>query len=120
MSLDVATHPITEIYDPLSYDPVDPFQDAVLPRVRREAPVFFDGRYDMYFTTAYAETRDVLGDWRRFSSKAFINFPPVFRELSDALPEGYPQAYENAEGGGGNIATLDPPEHTRIRRVAQH
>jgi cytochrome P450 len=112
-TVDVANPSITD-YDPLSYDEDDPYQEDRFPGVLARSPVYFDPRYELYFALSYETVKQVLGDWKRFSSEGFIRYPEVPEPIAEQLPDGYPQV----SAGNGNLAGLDPPVHAKLRKPA--
>lgn len=103
-------------YDPFNpANTVDPY--PVYKRMREEAPVWRGGLYDEVFLSRHADIVAVLRDADRFSSDSNAN----------AAPELRAQAMEATGGGdmvgflGGKIMLFsDPPDHTRLRRLASH
>lgn len=97
------------------FDPLDPAQVAdpypVLSKARREVPVFFVPDYDMWCVTRYEDIETVLRDTETYTSADFVGMPEFPPEIAEQLPEGHPLE--------GTLAAVDPPEHTRIRRIAQ-
>jgi len=78
---------------------------------RAEAPVFYSPEQDVWFVTRYADVLEVLRQPQVFSNAAanrFIELPPLVRE---AYPDGHP--------GRHSMLKKDPPEHTRVRKLAQ-
>ncbi|MBO0802392.1 MAG: cytochrome P450 [Nocardiopsaceae bacterium] len=93
-------------------DPYGP--GAELRRVQKAGPV---SRVDLgkaatwksvWLVTGYAEAREVLGDFRRFSTQAASN---------RSEPGGASTVAEAGDLAVGNLLTLDPPEHTRMRKL---
>jgi cytochrome P450 len=91
--------------------PLDP--DPELGRLRSECPVqrlsYPDGEVG-WLTTSYAAGRAVLTD-QRFSIRP-ARVPVDLGGIVEALLAG-PES-------GGNLLLLDPPEHTRLRRLLTH
>ncbi|MFC5825120.1 cytochrome P450 [Nonomuraea insulae] len=75
-------------------------------RVKRITTVFGD---DAWLVTQYADVREVLGDAERFK---------VAQHLNARLP-GAPAMTEEqiAKVRAGNLLGMDPPDHTRLRRM---
>jgi cytochrome P450 len=77
-------------------------------RLRNEQPVFFDKELNMWIVTRYNEIQAVFKDSKTFSSS--LNVSPIFSlcphagQVLSRLP-------------GGNIVSLDPPNHTRVRKA---
>jgi cytochrome P450 len=89
---------------------VDPFTPEVLAdpysahQVLREAgPLVWLGRYEVGAVARYAEVRDVLLDWERFSSARGVGMEDFVRHGRFRLPS--------------LILEADPPLHTRARAV---
>lgn len=85
----------------------DPYPRYAL--ARAEEPVFFCDDLGMWVVTRHADVVAVLRDTERFSSRVTttnIKEPPP--EVMAALRKGFPRT--------GSIVTLDPPEHTAVRR----
>lgn len=68
-------------------------------------------KYGAWCITRYEDVRSVLRDPKIFSSEITAGVPPVPAEFAEELPNGYPQEVV--------ITSYDPPEHTRLRKVAQ-
>ena len=92
---------------PLSHEhlinPYDNFKQA-----RSEAPVFFHNELNMWVVTRYHEVEKVLKDPKTFSNSLTVT--PMF----DICPHA---AQVLSKYPGGNIVSLDPPNHTRIRKA---
>ena len=96
--------------DPVIRNNPFPFYRAL----REKAPVYYDPGLDLYLVTRYADAVRVLGDDETFS-----------------LEHGYQDRYGNGfieefaaimeRDGGGFIRDLaiDPPAHTRLRRLTE-
>lgn len=81
--------------------------------LRREEPVMFDERIGYWVATRYDDIKAVFEDWETFSSE---NAQAPVRERG-------PQAKKIMEEGGftaySGLSARIPPEHTRIRAIAQ-
>ena len=80
-------------------------------RARASEPVFFSPRFQMWFVTRYDDVRAALSDPGTFSSRGAI---PDYSELGpevQAALEGYRQPR--------SMINMDPPDHTRLRRLAR-
>jgi cytochrome P450 len=54
-------------YDPYDYEiDADPY--PIWKRMRDEAPLYYNQKYDFYAVTRYADVRDVSVDWHTYSS----------------------------------------------------
>lgn len=78
---------------------------------QRNMPVFYVKQTGFWAVTGHKEIEQVAKDTETFTSRYALNFPPVPDNLKDRLPWGYPQDYPS-------LINTDPPEHTRIRRLA--
>jgi cytochrome P450 len=89
----------------------DPF--PAYAELRREQPVMFDERVGYYVVTRYDDVKAVFEDWETFSSE---NAQAPVRQRG-------PQAKKIMEEGGftaySGLSARRPPEHTRIRAIAQ-
>ena len=70
----------------------------------RELQTDFGAR--VYLVARYADVREVLGDARRFSNDS------AFRPAEDTRTDA-----ERERDRAGNLLALDPPDHTRLRRM---
>lgn len=77
-------------------------------QLRRGQPIFFDEELKMWIVTRYDEVEEILTDSKTFSNQLTVS--PIFSlcphaaEIMSRLP-------------GGNIVSLDPPDHTRVRKA---
>lgn len=102
---------------PVAHHGYQPFeQDNPFPAyhaLRAEEPVMYDERIDCWVVTRYEDVKAVFGDWETFSSE---NAQAPVRERG-------PQAKQIMADGGftaySGLSARVPPEHTRIRSVAQ-
>ncbi|HXF01553.1 MAG TPA: cytochrome P450 [Arthrobacter sp.] len=89
----------------------DPF--PAYAELRNEQPVMFDERVGYYVVSRYDDIKAVFDDWETFSSE---NAQAPVRKRG-------PQATKIMEEGGftaySGLSARRPPEHTRIRAVAQ-
>lgn len=96
-------------YEP--FDQKDPF--PAYAQLREEAPVAYDERIDYWIVTRYDDIKSVFDQWETFSSE---NAQASVRKRSDA-------AQKVMDDGGfttySGLSARVPPEHTRIRKVAQ-
>lgn len=96
-------------YEPFNQD--DPF--PAYSKLRHEQPVMFDDRTNLYVVSAYDDVKAVFEDWETFSSE---------NAQAPVRPRG-PQATQIMNDGGftvySGLSARRPPEHTRIRAVAQ-
>jgi len=95
-------------FDPQVIDQVlDPH--PWLSAARRDAPVFYMPQYDQWCVTRHEDVLHVLRDPQTFSNRRVIE-PQQLPGL-ERLPYGHPMA--------AVLGNLDPPEHTRLRKLAQ-
>lgn len=81
-------------------------------RARDNAPVFFVPEVGWWVATRYHDIEEVVRDWETYSSE--MSGRPeaqVPEQFKNDLPDGWP-VYPN-------IAMMDPPQHTRVRKLAQ-
>lgn len=101
---------LADEFSPLAGEQVeDPY--AFYARARAEEPVFFSPQFQMWFVTRYDDIDAILADPTTFSSTGTIPPYPEFGPEVRAALDGYrmPQ----------NVINMDPPEHTRLRRLVQ-
>ena len=99
----------------LELNEVDPFAPEhradpypLYERLRAEAPIWYHPRYDEFVLTRHADCEAVLRDPRWSSDPE--NIDPSRRDADDMrLALGDLKA--------GNLLFLDPPDHTRLRRL---
>lgn len=71
---------------------------------RAEQPVAFDEQQGVWNVFGFAETVQVLSDWRTFSS-----------DVDRVFPSGQPEWIKE-----GDLTQIDPPEHRKLRNLAGH
>ncbi len=101
--------PVHHGFEP--FNQKDPF--PAYAELRREEPVMFDERIGYWVVTRYDEVKAVFEDWQTFSSENAQ--APVRERGAEAkriMEEGGFTAYSG-------LSARTPPEHTRIRKVAQ-
>src|SRR5262249_53242671 len=105
-------------YDPLSPEVAgDPF--ALLAGARRDEPVFYLEKYDMWCVTRYEDAAVILRDWERFSSSPYGEAPAE-------LPAEVAAAVGRGRDPGTRVLTPEvlrpptPPRHRRMRRASQY
>lgn len=90
----------------------DPY--AFWQRARHEQPVFYNPENDVWIVTRHEDLVAVLKDYSRFSSHdAFTPMVPLPPEVKAVLDEDW----SRTDLMRRNFVNLDPPAHTRIRRV---
>jgi cytochrome P450 len=96
-------------FDPLEPEQVaDPFPWLAV--AQAETPIFYMDKYDLWCVSRYEDVLTVLKDTATFSSASVIRVL-LEPEVARAHPEGHP--LDNA------LVNMDPPTHTRLRRLAQ-
>jgi cytochrome P450 len=91
-------------YDPYDYT-IDRDPHPYWKRLRDEAPVYYNEKYDFYALSRYDDVRAGLNDWRSYSSAS-----GTILEMIDAGPEAV------AEFGLGMLFE-DPPLHDQHRSI---
>jgi cytochrome P450 len=107
-TVDTAAHPEND-FDPLVPDHVQQPWPA-LARARRDRPIFYMPKLDLWCVTRYDHIREMLKDtatFRNSGSETPVNLLP--REITD------PPSYLHPELIG--MAVVDPPYHTRLRKL---
>lgn len=106
----LAQCPVHQDYNPLSPAYLaNPFPMAA--ELRREGPVVYVPRFDMYVVSRYADAVRVLEDRDTFASaNASSPFQPVCAEAQAILSGGFPRKPTFSNG--------DPPRHPRMRNAA--
>jgi cytochrome P450 len=104
--------PVHSEFDPLSPDHLqDPF--AVMRDLpAREAPVFYAPAIDYYVVTRYEDIEAIFLDHETFSAAAAQLPLAALSEEAGALLLG------GGHRPAPSMVSLDPPEHTRVRRHA--
>ena len=91
------------VFDPFSDDYFDaPFE--TYRRMRDEAPVYYNDKYDFWALTRYDDVAAAIRDHETFSSAKGVTLEQVKAKESQ-LPEAK------------IIISLDPPEHERLRKL---
>lgn len=88
-------------YDPYSFD-IDEDPYPYFKRLRDEAPVYYNERYDFYALSRYRDVDEASKDWKTFSSAR-----GTVLELLDIPAEHLPKM----------IIFMDPPQHDRLRKL---
>ena len=105
------------VFDPYS----DQFQEDPYPtyvRMRAESPVFYDGDWELTFFTRHSDVAGILKD-RRFGRQVTSAVPAeeIDRDLFDRTHPPHLQNWTRLIRG--SFIDLEPPQHTRIRRLVQ-
>jgi cytochrome P450 len=100
-----------ELIDPLSDTQLeDPY--PLYRRIRREEPVVYNAKHDVWFVTRHADCLKALRDHDSFSTKTvFFPSTPWPPEVQAELDKGYSWYYL--------LSNNDPPDHTPLRRAVQ-
>src|SRR5690349_9173726 len=97
-----------EAFDPsLPSQAGDPY--PWLRQAQREQPVFYLDLYGMWVVTRHADALEVIRDTEAYSSRKVLDFSAVSEDFYEAFPERPDRV----------LVTIDPPEHTPLRKVAQ-
>jgi cytochrome P450 len=110
----VVEQPLCPFVEGRPFDPLEPDQVANpfpwLALARREAPVFYMPKYEMWCVTRHEDVVQVVRDVESFSSaNAFGGEILIHPDVADELPDGHPEQR--------GLVAIDPPEHTRLRRL---
>jgi cytochrome P450 len=100
-------------YDPAQFDPIEqPTPHVFLARVRQsDQSAFFVPRLGAWCVTRYDDVVRALSDYDIFSSSKMVRVWAPPPETAADLPDGHPLE--------GAPVTIDPPRHTRIRKLEQ-
>ena len=104
--------PVAPYFSPLDPDATDDHLIGGWARARREAPVFYVPEAGWWCVCTVERIEEVLRRPEDFSSA--ISGAPTFEvpeDLAHLLPDGWPNY--------PNLASTDPPDHTRIRGLVQ-
>lgn len=98
-------------------DDFDPFDlnkpHAKWEQFRKEQPIFFHEPSGYWVVSRYEDMKEIFNDWKTFSSEnAQKPMRPMSEEGKKILQEGGFTAYSG-------LTARVPPEHTRIRKIAQ-
>src|SRR5438132_570508 len=105
------------------YDPFNPANREnpypIYKAMRENAPVLLDEDWGEIFVSRHADILPILRDAERFSSDATNTAPELITARSgEQTPSN--QADLGPFLGGKVMLFSDPPDHTRLRRLAQH
>jgi cytochrome P450 len=103
--------PVLPGFNPLDPNASDDELLAGWARARAEVPVFYVPEKGWWCVSTLELQEDVMRRPGDFSSRIKGAMVPVPAEAQADLPDGWPM--------NPNIASTDPPEHTRIRKLAQ-
>lgn len=111
---DVQAPPRCPYMSGVAFDPLLPEQAGEpypwLAVAREECPVFFWPQHNVWCVTRYQDINLILRDTTTFSNRKTISFDNMSEEFALAFPNERPDRV---------LVTLDPPEHNRLRRLAQ-
>jgi nitrite reductase/ring-hydroxylating ferredoxin subunit len=98
----------------IDFDPMMPEQCEVpyglYTHARREMPIFYSERFDLWIVTCYHDIVTILKDVARFSSAQSLALDSnIAPEVQAVLDTGYPAT--------PTMVTADPPVHTRFREL---
>lgn len=114
VELDVGGAPGCPFSKGVAFDPFLPEQAGEpypwLEVSRRDVPVFYWPQHRLWCVTRYDDINAILRDPKTYSNRKTIRFENLSEEFTAAFPEGRPDKV---------LVTLDPPEHGRLRRLAQ-
>ncbi|MDX1733578.1 MAG: cytochrome P450 [Halioglobus sp.] len=88
-------------YDPYSFE-IDEDPYPYFKRLRDEAPLYYNEKYDFYALSRYDDVLAASKDWKTYSSAR-----GTVLELLDLPPEHIPRM----------MIFMDPPQHTRMRNI---
>jgi pimeloyl-[acyl-carrier protein] synthase len=109
----------------VKFDPFNPDNREnpypIYKAMREEAPLYV-GEHGDLFVSRHADILPVLRDGEKFSSDSSNMDPELLAKYrADAgVAEGDPQAELGGFLGGKVMLFSDPPDHTRLRRLASH
>ncbi len=105
---------MSELISDLYYDPYDAVIDAdpypVWKRLRDEAPVYHNERYDFWALSRYDDVLAGLLDWETFSSARGILLESI--DTSDTFDPAI-----GLQGFPPMMIMMDPPRHDRLRKL---
>lgn len=103
-------------YDPCSLQVSDdPWE--VLKQLRDEAPIYKHPKYVPFFLSRYADVMKALLDLKSWTVTQGTTPMQNLLYPAPAGEEPTPHFYEQMEIELGAVATLDPPVHTRVRKL---
>jgi cytochrome P450 len=111
-----STCPVSGHTAVLDYDPTtpeaarDPYPGWA--RARAEAPIFYTPDHGIWWVTRYADIATILKDPETFSNQGALETPSPPADLAHHFEQGAPWEH--------TILVHDPPDHTRLRKLAQY
>jgi len=107
----------------MKYDPFNPANREnpypMYKAMREQAPLYVDEQYGEIYVSRHADILPILRDAERFSSDN-SNIDPALYEQRGGDPEKLGQPDLGGFLSGKVMLFSDPPDHTRLRRLAQH
>lgn len=98
-----------DVYDPFDLNmPYTQWEEF-----RKEHPIFFHEPSGYWIASRYQDIKEIFDDWKTFSSE---NAQKPIREMSE---EGRKILTEGGFTAYSGLTARVPPEHTRIRKIAQ-
>jgi cytochrome P450/nitrite reductase/ring-hydroxylating ferredoxin subunit len=98
----------------IHFDPMAPEQREcpfdLYARARRETPICYSERFDLWLVTRYQDIVAILKDPARFSSAQSL-------AVDDAAPPEVQAVLDNGFPATPTMVTADPPTHTRFREL---
>jgi len=101
--------PADLVYDPYDYE-IDRDPHAIWKRLRDEAPLYYDERYDFYALSRYDDVVAGLLDWHTYSSARGT-------VLEVIQPGPITEAERAGNGDLGMMIFTDPPSHDIARKI---
>jgi len=99
----------SDAYDPFDLNVPQPQWE----QFRKEKPIFYHEPSGYWVVSRYEDIKEIFDDWKTFSSEnAQKPMRPMSEEGKKILTEGGFTAYSG-------LTARVPPEHTRIRKIAQ-
>ncbi|MEY2473261.1 MAG: hypothetical protein QOK28_2590 [Actinomycetota bacterium] len=108
----------------MNYDPFNPANREnpypIYKQMREEAPVLLEEQYGEVFVSRHADILPILRDAEKFSSDSNNIDPALMQQRITESGETPDNAQLGGFLGGKVMLFSDPPDHTRLRRLAQH
>jgi cytochrome P450 len=108
----------------MDFEPFNPDNRAnpypIYKAMREEAPLYVDEQYGEVFVSRHADILPILRDAERFSSDSSNIAPELIQQRVNEAGEVPDNAQLGGFMGGKVMLFSDPPDHTRLRRLAQH
>jgi cytochrome P450 len=108
----------------MDFEPFNPANRVnpypVYKAMREQAPLYVDERYGEVFVSRHADIVPILRDADRFSSDSSNIAPELIQQRVSEAGDVPDNAQLGGFMGGKVMLFSDPPDHTRLRRLAQH